>query len=164
MEVLCCRWDGCNSDINSAKLSKFEYEQYLLQQILGSEYDYFISSEKQRHTENDQTKADKIPSTTPIDTSNESDTSNRRVGTFQYQSIPHIENVDVKEPLKLESTFLSQGFPKNFVPKLQVYLVISLKRFLYSNIYTISSYFNLLQIIMHTLYSPRVPQYYENKG
>ena len=120
MEVLCCKWDGCNSDINSAKLSKFEYEQYLLKQILGSEYDYFISSEKQHHTENDKTKAYENLSSTQIDTSTESDTSNRRVGTFQYESIPPLKNADVKEPLKSTSTFLSHGFPKNFIPKLQV--------------------------------------------
>ena len=124
VEVLCCTWDGCNSDINSAKLSKFEYEQYLLQQILGSEYDYFISTEKQRplksNAETISTKTDESPNSSSFDNSNESDTSNRRFGTFQDDNIPTIKSDGTNKKQKITSSFLSNGFPKNFVPKLQV--------------------------------------------
>ena len=128
MEVLCCSWDGCNSDINSAKLTKIEYEQYLLQQILGNEYDYFISSDKERPLKSNDaktsTKVEESPNSSSFDTSNESDTSNRRFGTFQDEMMNSIKSDDADEPQIVTSTFLSHGFPKYFVPKLQVLLVI----------------------------------------
>ena len=124
MEVLCCSWDGCNSDINSAKLTKIEYEQYLLQQILGNEYDYFISSDKERPLKSNDaktsTKVEESPNSSSFDTSNESDTSNRRFGTFQDEMMNSIKSDDADEPQIVTSTFLSHGFPKYFVPKLQV--------------------------------------------
>ena len=124
VEVLCCKWDGCNSDINSAKLSKFQYEQYLLQQILGSEYEHFVSSEKRgplnSNIEKQATKIDETPNSSSFDTSNESNTSNRRFGTFQDENFPMIKSDNTKLPQKPYSTFLSNGFPNNFVTKLQV--------------------------------------------
>ena len=128
VEVLCCAWDGCNSDINSAKLSKVEYEQYLLQQILGNEYGYFISSDKESPLKSNDaitsTKVEESPNSSSFDTSNESDTSNRRFGTFQDEMMNSIKSDDADEPQIVTSTFLSHGFPKYFVPKLQVLLAI----------------------------------------
>ena len=124
VEVLCCSWDGCNSDINSAKLSKVEYEQYLLQQILGNEYGYFISSDKESPLKSNDaitsTKVEESPNSSSFDTSNESDTSNRRFGTFQDGMMNSIKSDDADDPRIATSTFLSNGFPKYFVPKLQV--------------------------------------------
>ena len=123
-QVLCCKWDGCNSDVNSAKLSKVEYEQYLLQQILGSEYDHFVPFDKSEQFDGgERTKEgleSQLNSPSP-DTANESVTSNRRIGTFYSGSTFHKNN---KENGKLtsrgDSKIFSNGFPKYFKTQLQV--------------------------------------------
>ena len=99
-----------------------------MQQILGNEYDYFISSDKERPLKSNDaktsTKVEESPNSSSFDTSNESDTSNRRFGTFQDEMMNSIKSDDADEPQIVTSTFLSHGFPKYFLPKLQVLLVI----------------------------------------
>ena len=129
-DVLCCKWDGCNSDANSAKLSRVDYEKYLLHQILGSEYDYFVPSSSDG--ENAETFAvgrgdgasnkDSYEITThksngPTLGGGEN-TSNRRIGIFASGGISRPPSI--KHSNKQNKNTFSSGFPHYFVPKLQV--------------------------------------------
>ena len=138
-DVLCCKWDGCNSDTNSAKLSKFEYEQYLLQQILGSEYDHFVPFGKSEHLDGGSSEStieglDTELNSPSSDTSNESVNGNRRIGTFQYGSTIHKNNNEDGKITSMEdSKIFSNGFPKYFKPQLQVILLPFKTDIIYDN-------------------------------
>ena len=38
---MCCKWDGCNRDLQSANMTSRQYETRLMEEILGSESDQF---------------------------------------------------------------------------------------------------------------------------
>ena len=122
---MCCKWDGCNSDINSARLSKVQYEQYLLQQILGSEYDHFISPNFDQTSDGDNGEATKEQpgnqiSSSSSQKSNKSDNANRRIGIFHSGGLDKKYQRPIQQAAIKESNIFSNGFPKYFVPKVQV--------------------------------------------
>lgn len=122
---MCCKWDGCNSDINSAKLSKVQYEQYLLQQILGSEYDHFISPNFDQTSDGNNGETTKEQPGNQISSSssqknNKSDNANRRIGIFHSGGLDKKYQRPIPQAAIKESNIFSNGFPKYFVPKVQV--------------------------------------------
>ena len=122
---MCCKWDGCNSDINSAKLSKVQYEQYLLQQILGSEYDDFISPHFDQTSDGDNGETTKEQSGHQMSSSssektNRSENTNRRIGIFSSGGLDKRYQHPIRQTAIKESNIFSNGFPKYFVPKVQV--------------------------------------------
>ena len=125
---MCCKWDGCNSDINSARLSKVQYEQYLLQQILGSEYDHFISPNSDQSTDVDNGETTKqLPgnqiSSSSLQKNNKSDNANRRIGIFHSGGLDKKYQRPIQQTAIKESNIFSNGFPKYFVPQIQVGII-----------------------------------------
>ena len=124
-EVLCCKWDGCNSDVNSARLSKVEYEQYLLQQILGSEYDHFVSSDHNNpYKEQGEPTKEKLlnqANSPPTQLDKQSFIPNRRIGTFYSGSKLNQNKAENQQSANKGSNLFLDGFPDYFKPKLQVY-------------------------------------------
>ena len=124
-EVLCCKWDGCNSDTNSAKLSRVEYEKYLLQQILGSEYDHFVPTKNEPFDgggESSKQFSTGISLSQGISKDilgNEGGTGNRRAGSFSYGNVNQYDHAGTQSENGASNIF-ANGFPKYFVPKLQV--------------------------------------------
>ena len=126
---MCCKWDGCNSDINSAKLSKVQYEQYLLQQILGSEYDHFISPNFDQTSDGDNGETTKEQpgnqiSASSSQNSNKSDNANRIVGIFHSGGLDKKYQRPIQQAAIKESNIFSNGFPKYFVPTIQVGIIL----------------------------------------
>ena len=45
---MCCKYDGCNKDVDSATMTAKQYEAHLLKQILGKETDIFSTQPNRR--------------------------------------------------------------------------------------------------------------------
>ena len=106
-------------------MSKVQYEQYLLQQILGSEYDHFISPNFDQSTDVDNGETTKEQPGNPFSSSssqknNESDNANRRIGIFHSGGLDKKYQRPIPQAAIKESSIFSNGFPKYFVPKIQV--------------------------------------------